>query len=65
MDDYNIADLKEMAPEASIAKILLLGEYDYNRPNVIPDPYFVSYVIIRYWNCLILKFIVGSWYIWI
>lgn len=42
MDDYNMEDLKERTPEASIAKVLLLGEYDYNKPNVIPDPYFVS-----------------------
>lgn len=41
MDDNNIDDLKEKAPRASKAKILLLGEYDYNKPNVIPDPYFV------------------------
>ncbi|XP_037028446.1 low molecular weight phosphotyrosine protein phosphatase 1-like isoform X2 [Bradysia coprophila] len=40
MDDYNIEDLKERAPQTSKAKILLLGEYDYNKPNVIPDPYF-------------------------
>lgn len=41
MDDYNIANLKDKAPPASKAKILLLGDYDYNKPNVIPDPYFV------------------------
>ncbi|KAJ6637503.1 Low molecular weight phosphotyrosine protein phosphatase 1 [Pseudolycoriella hygida] len=40
MDDYNIEDLKAGAPKPSKAKILLLGEYDFNKPNVIPDPYF-------------------------
>lgn len=41
MDDCNIDDLKAKAPQSSKAKILLLGEYDYNKPSVIPDPYFV------------------------
>lgn len=45
MDDYNIEDLKERAPQASKAKIMLLGEYDYNKPNVIPDPYFVRFIV--------------------
>lgn len=45
MDDYNIADLKQLAPADATAKIVLLGTFDYGRPEVIADPYFVS---IRY-----------------
>lgn len=44
MDDCNIESLKTRAPQTSKAKILLLAEYDYNKPNVIPDPYFVRVV---------------------
>lgn len=48
MDDNNIDELKERSPQSSKAKILLLGEYDYNKPNVIPDPYFVRYLYNNY-----------------
>lgn len=42
MDDYNIEDLRGIAPDDATANIELLGTYDYGKPTVIADPYFVS-----------------------
>lgn len=42
MDDYNMDDLRSMSPPDASARIELLGRYDFGRPDVIPDPYFVS-----------------------
>lgn len=42
MDDYNVHDLKELAPADSKACIEHLAFYDYGQPRVIADPYFVS-----------------------
>lgn len=41
MDNENISDLKERAPSDSIAKILLLGDFDPNGERIIRDPYYV------------------------
>lgn len=42
MDEDNISDLKERAPEGSTAKILLLGDFDPEWERIIRDPYYVS-----------------------
>lgn len=42
MDDMNIEHLLTMSPPDATARIELLGRYDYGRPEVIADPYFVS-----------------------
>lgn len=42
MDDYNMEDLHGIAPVDATARIEMLGIYDYGKPEVIPDPYFVS-----------------------
>lgn len=42
MDDMNMDALRAMAPPDAIARIGLLGTYDYGKPQVIADPYFVS-----------------------
>ncbi|XP_055901277.1 low molecular weight phosphotyrosine protein phosphatase-like [Biomphalaria glabrata] len=40
MDHSNIADISDLAPEESTAKIALLGEYDPQKELIIEDPYF-------------------------
>lgn len=45
MDDQNIADLKELQPHNSKAKILLLGTFDIQGERIIKDPYFVSFLL--------------------
>lgn len=42
MDYSNMEELNDMAPKGSKAKIEMLGKYDYDRPDIIKDPYFVS-----------------------
>lgn len=42
MDENNISNLKEDAPENSKAKILLLGDFDPMGDRIIKDPYYVS-----------------------
>lgn len=42
MDEDNITDLKERAPDGSKAKILLLGDFDPEWERIIRDPYYVS-----------------------
>ena len=44
MDQKNIADLIEMSPSNSKAKIMLLGDFDPQSEKIIHDPYFVSYI---------------------
>lgn len=44
MDYSNMEELNEMAPKESTAKVEMLGKYDYDRPDIIKDPYFVSIV---------------------
>lgn len=67
MDDYNIADLRDLAPKGGFkAKIDLLGNYDYNETNIIHDPYFVSYIhTILNLYFLTKCDITGIWYGWI
>lgn len=46
MDDYNMDDLRELAPKGEFkAKIDLLGNYDFDKTNIIHDPYFVSDIL--------------------
>lgn len=54
MDQKNIADLIQMAPPNSRAKIMLLGEFDPQGEKTIQDPYFVS--ILTIWICNIINF---------
>lgn len=42
MDAYNMEDLAELQPQGTKAKVELLGKYDYGKPIIIEDPYFVS-----------------------
>lgn len=42
MDDWNIKDLNETAPQDSKAKLLLFGDFDPMKERIIRDPYFVS-----------------------
>lgn len=48
MDDYNISDLNELAPNDKKAKIFMLGEFDPEGPRQIKDPYCVSETDIYY-----------------
>ncbi|ORY98521.1 phosphotyrosine protein phosphatase I superfamily [Syncephalastrum racemosum] len=40
MDTSNLADLQEMAPPGSKAKIQLFGEFDPQGEKIIKDPYY-------------------------
>jgi low molecular weight phosphotyrosine protein phosphatase len=40
MDEYNLADLKEIEPKDSKSKLQLFGEYDPNGVKIIGDPYY-------------------------
>lgn len=40
-------ELNDMAPKGSKAKVEMLGKYDYDRPDIIKDPYFVSRLPIK------------------
>lgn len=35
-------ELNDMAPQGCRAKVELLGTYDYNKTDIIKDPYYVS-----------------------
>ncbi|KAI7903183.1 phosphotyrosine protein phosphatase I superfamily [Cokeromyces recurvatus] len=40
MDEYNLSDLKGLAPSGSKAVIKLFGEYDPKGERIIEDPYY-------------------------
>lgn len=42
MDENNISNLQQEAPQGSKAKILLLGDFDPEGDRIIRDPYYVS-----------------------
>ncbi|KAI4454523.1 low molecular weight protein tyrosine phosphatase [Holotrichia oblita] len=42
MDENNISNLKEDAPQNSKAKIILLGDFDPQGDRIIKDPYYDS-----------------------
>lgn len=44
MDDENINDLRDLAPNGATAKILLLGDFDPLNDRIIRDPYYVSII---------------------
>lgn len=73
MDDYNMADLRAMAPADASARVEMLGTYDFGRPEVIPDPYFVSVgqlavAVAGHYNIIFLgceNVLAGTWNRWI
>lgn len=48
MDYSNIEELNDMAPKGCKAKVEMLGKYDYDRPDIIKDPYFVSLMLFKF-----------------
>ncbi|XP_075975396.1 low molecular weight phosphotyrosine protein phosphatase-like [Anticarsia gemmatalis] len=40
MDEYNMSELNDLAPEGSKAKLSLFGEFDPQGERIIRDPYF-------------------------
>lgn len=42
MDNENMRDLEEEAPENATAQVKLLSDFDAEREGIIRDPYYVS-----------------------